>query len=102
MCRELLSAINAARTSIDFAIYGVRVQPDIVNALGAAERHQGAVRVRTCTARDCWRSSTAAAWSEALPGLGAMLARDGMKQLGLLSTRHAQFPCRCPGHKQYQ
>lgn len=37
MCRALLSEIKRARHSIDFAVYGVRAQPAIVNALIAAK-----------------------------------------------------------------
>lgn len=42
ICRELLAAIDGARSSIDFAIYGIRAQPHIVNALVAAQ-HRGVV-----------------------------------------------------------
>ncbi len=44
ICQELLGAIEAAQRSIDFAVYGVRAQPDIVAALARAEAR--GVRVR--------------------------------------------------------
>lgn len=42
--KELLGRINAARVSIDFAIYGIRNQPDVFEALVAAKKR--GVRVR--------------------------------------------------------
>jgi phosphatidylserine/phosphatidylglycerophosphate/cardiolipin synthase-like enzyme len=44
LCRELLSAIDNATTSIDFAIYGVRAQQDIIDALVAAQGRGVVVR----------------------------------------------------------
>lgn len=44
VCLELLAAINAAATSIDFAIYGVRAQDDIIGALAAAQARGVVVR----------------------------------------------------------
>jgi phosphatidylserine/phosphatidylglycerophosphate/cardiolipin synthase-like enzyme len=44
MCQKLLGLIQGATTSIDFAIYGVRAQQHIVDALVAAQ--QRGVRVR--------------------------------------------------------
>lgn len=44
LCQQLLHAIDAAETSIDFAIYGVRAQPDIVNALVSAQGRGVVVR----------------------------------------------------------
>ena len=44
VCLELLAAINAAATSIDFAIYGVRAQDDIFGALAAAQARGVVVR----------------------------------------------------------
>ncbi len=38
MCQTLLHAIDGARSSIDFAIYGIRAQPNIVSALVEAQR----------------------------------------------------------------
>ncbi|HET9953050.1 MAG TPA: phospholipase D-like domain-containing protein, partial [Polyangiaceae bacterium] len=43
-CQALLSAIQSAHSSISFAIYGVRAQPDIVAALVAARERGVAVR----------------------------------------------------------
>jgi phosphatidylserine/phosphatidylglycerophosphate/cardiolipin synthase-like enzyme len=37
VCQELLAAINGAQTSIDFAVYGVRAQQHIIDALVAAQ-----------------------------------------------------------------
>ena len=42
VCQQLLGAINAATTSIDFAIYGIRAQQPIIDALVAA-RNRGVV-----------------------------------------------------------
>jgi len=44
ICQELLGAIEGAQTSIDFAIYGVRAQPAIVNALVQAQARGVLVR----------------------------------------------------------
>jgi phosphatidylserine/phosphatidylglycerophosphate/cardiolipin synthase-like enzyme len=44
LCRQLLGEIEAARKSIDFAVYGVRGQPAIVAALVAARRRGVTVR----------------------------------------------------------
>jgi hypothetical protein len=44
VCQELLAAIDTAETSIDFAIYGIRAQPDIIDALVAAQGRGVAVR----------------------------------------------------------
>jgi len=37
VCQQLLGAINAAQSSIDFAIYGIRAQQHIIDALVAAQ-----------------------------------------------------------------
>lgn len=53
-CRALVGAIAAAHSSIDFAIYGLRAQPDIIAALLAAQAR--GVRVRAvvdCENADC-------------------------------------------------
>jgi phosphatidylserine/phosphatidylglycerophosphate/cardiolipin synthase-like enzyme len=42
VCQELRSAIGGAERSIDFAIYGMRAQPHIINALVDAQ-HRGVV-----------------------------------------------------------
>jgi phosphatidylserine/phosphatidylglycerophosphate/cardiolipin synthase-like enzyme len=44
VCQELLSAINQAETSINFALYGIRDQQDIIDALAAAQNRGVAVR----------------------------------------------------------
>lgn len=44
VCRELLQAIDHAQRSIDFAIYGVRAQPDIIDALIAAQARGVVIR----------------------------------------------------------
>jgi phosphatidylserine/phosphatidylglycerophosphate/cardiolipin synthase-like enzyme len=44
VCQQLMAAINGASTSIDFAIYGVRAQPAVIEALLAAQTR--GVRVR--------------------------------------------------------
>lgn len=44
VCQQLMAAITGATTSIDFAVYGVRAQPAIIEALSAAQAR--GVRVR--------------------------------------------------------
>src|SRR5262245_17559732 len=44
VCQELLAAIDNAATSVDFAIYGIRAQQHIVDALVAAQNRGVAVR----------------------------------------------------------
>ena len=44
LCQQLLAAIDAAQTSIDFAIYGIRAQPHIIDALVAAQNRGVVVR----------------------------------------------------------
>lgn len=44
MCQELVAAIDGAQTSIDFAIYGLRAQPAVVNALSQAQARGVVVR----------------------------------------------------------
>src|SRR6185503_678910 len=44
MCQELLLAIDGAQTSIDFAIYGIRAQSHIINALVGAQTRGVLVR----------------------------------------------------------
>jgi phosphatidylserine/phosphatidylglycerophosphate/cardiolipin synthase-like enzyme len=44
LCQELLGAINAATSSIDFAIYGIRSQPAIIEALANAQARGVVVR----------------------------------------------------------
>lgn len=44
LCQELLSAINDAQSSIDFAVYGLRAQQAIINALAAAQARGVVVR----------------------------------------------------------
>jgi phosphatidylserine/phosphatidylglycerophosphate/cardiolipin synthase-like enzyme len=44
VCRQLMAAIAGAVTSIDFAVYGVRAQPELIEALNAAQAR--GVRVR--------------------------------------------------------
>ena len=44
VCQGLLQAIDAAETSIDFAIYGMRAQPAILNALMLAQGRGVTVR----------------------------------------------------------
>ncbi|HET9931618.1 MAG TPA: phospholipase D-like domain-containing protein, partial [Polyangiaceae bacterium] len=44
LCQELLQAIDGAETSIDFAIYGMRAQPAILNALVQAQSRGVTVR----------------------------------------------------------
>ena len=44
VCQQLLAQINGAKRSIDFAIYGVRAQDAIINALVAAEQRGVIVR----------------------------------------------------------
>ena len=44
ICQQLVAAIDAATRSIDFAVYGVRGQPRIIDALAAAQAR--GVRVR--------------------------------------------------------
>jgi phosphatidylserine/phosphatidylglycerophosphate/cardiolipin synthase-like enzyme len=44
VCQRLMAAIAAARSSIDFAVYGVRAQPALIEALAAAQAR--GVRVR--------------------------------------------------------
>lgn len=50
LCRSLLERIEAAQTSIDFAIYGMRGQPVLLDALIAAKAR--GVRVRGIVDRD--------------------------------------------------
>lgn len=49
-CKALLSEINNAKSSIDFAIYGIANQPKIINALAAAQKR--GVKVRWVTDSD--------------------------------------------------
>ena len=44
ICTSLLRLINGAKSSIDFAIYGLRGQHDILDALKEAEKRGIAVR----------------------------------------------------------
>jgi phosphatidylserine/phosphatidylglycerophosphate/cardiolipin synthase-like enzyme len=44
VCQDLVSAIDAATTSIDFAIYGIRAQDHVIDALVAAENRGVTVR----------------------------------------------------------
>lgn len=44
MCRSLLDAINAAQSTIDFAIYGLRGQPEVLDALVRAQARGVQVR----------------------------------------------------------
>ncbi|HEY3493293.1 MAG TPA: phospholipase D-like domain-containing protein [Polyangiaceae bacterium] len=44
MCQELVGLIDAATTSIDFAIYGVRAQQHVIDALVAAQTRGVVVR----------------------------------------------------------
>jgi len=44
VCQQLLGAINAAQSSIDFAIYGIRAQQHIIDALVAAQGRGVVVR----------------------------------------------------------
>ena len=44
VCQQLLDAINAAQSSIDFAIYGIRAQQHIIDALVAAQARGVVVR----------------------------------------------------------
>jgi phosphatidylserine/phosphatidylglycerophosphate/cardiolipin synthase-like enzyme len=44
VCRELLVALDAAQTSIDFAIYGIRAQSHIIAALASAQNRGVVVR----------------------------------------------------------
>jgi phosphatidylserine/phosphatidylglycerophosphate/cardiolipin synthase-like enzyme len=44
VCQQLLAAIHAAQSSIDFAIYGIRAQQDIIDALIAAQDRGVTVR----------------------------------------------------------
>jgi phosphatidylserine/phosphatidylglycerophosphate/cardiolipin synthase-like enzyme len=44
LCRELLLALGRAQTSIDFAIYGMRAQSHIIDALVAAQNRGVVVR----------------------------------------------------------
>jgi hypothetical protein len=44
MCQELLAAIDGAQTSIDFAVYGIRAQDHIIDALVAAKSRGVVVR----------------------------------------------------------
>jgi phosphatidylserine/phosphatidylglycerophosphate/cardiolipin synthase-like enzyme len=50
LCRSLLELIQGAQTSIDFAVYGVRGQPEIIAALEAAKAR--GVRIRGVVDRD--------------------------------------------------
>jgi len=49
-CKVLLKEINNAKTSIDFAVYGIANQPVIINALSAAQKR--GVKVRWVTDAD--------------------------------------------------
>jgi phosphatidylserine/phosphatidylglycerophosphate/cardiolipin synthase-like enzyme len=44
VCQELMLAIDAAQTSVDFAIYGIRAQSHIIDALASAEARGVVVR----------------------------------------------------------
>ena len=44
VCQTLLSALNSAQYSVEFALYGVRSQPAIIDALGAAQNRGVSVR----------------------------------------------------------
>jgi phosphatidylserine/phosphatidylglycerophosphate/cardiolipin synthase-like enzyme len=44
VCQELVAALDAAQTSIDFAIYGMRAQSHIIAALAAAQNRGVIVR----------------------------------------------------------
>ncbi len=44
VCQTLIGALEAAQFSIDFALYGVRSQPQIINALTAAQQRGVTVR----------------------------------------------------------
>jgi hypothetical protein len=69
-CQDLLAAIGSAETSIDFALYGMRDQPHILDALVAAEKRGVAVRGVVDTENaDC----TAFGYSDT-PGLIGALA----------------------------
>jgi phosphatidylserine/phosphatidylglycerophosphate/cardiolipin synthase-like enzyme len=54
LCQQLLAAINHATRSVDFAVYGVRGQPTIIDALVAAQARGVRVRgVVDTENRDC-------------------------------------------------
>ncbi|MET0596110.1 MAG: phospholipase D-like domain-containing protein, partial [Polyangiaceae bacterium] len=44
VCQELIAGIDAAQTSIDFAIYGLRAQPHVIDALANAQNRGVTVR----------------------------------------------------------
>jgi phosphatidylserine/phosphatidylglycerophosphate/cardiolipin synthase-like enzyme len=44
VCQELLSVIRGAHISIDFAVYGMRAQPHVIDALVAAQQRGVVVR----------------------------------------------------------
>jgi phosphatidylserine/phosphatidylglycerophosphate/cardiolipin synthase-like enzyme len=44
VCRDLVAAIDGAQSSIDFAIYGLRAQPHVIDALVSAQNRGVVVR----------------------------------------------------------
>ena len=67
LCRELMGLIDAAQTSIDFAIYGVRAQAHIIDALAAAQ-------ARGVTVRGVVDSENSNCTQFAYPDTGALMA----------------------------
>jgi len=67
LCQELVGLIDAARTSIDFAVYGVRAQAHIIDALAAAQ-------ARGVTVRGAVDSENSNCTQFAYPDTGALMA----------------------------
>jgi len=85
MCRELLHAIEGARHSLDFAIYGVRGQDHVIDALAAAAgrgvRVRGVVDAEDPACTDFAYSDTAALITALGP---ASVVCDGGAALGAI------------------
>jgi phosphatidylserine/phosphatidylglycerophosphate/cardiolipin synthase-like enzyme len=75
LCRSLLGLIEGAQTSIDFAVYGVRGQPEIVAALAAAKAR--GVRIRGVVDRDVEGNNYYTSTDEVARQLGSV--RDDRK-----------------------
>jgi phosphatidylserine/phosphatidylglycerophosphate/cardiolipin synthase-like enzyme len=79
VCQELLSAIGGAEKSIDFAIYGMRAQSHIIDALVAAQNRGVVVRgVVDSENADC----TAFGYSDTPSLIGALAAGSVHCDLG--------------------
>ncbi len=93
ICTSLLEVINRANNSIDFAVYGTRMQTDILEALIAA-RNRG-VSVRGYMDRDQFNQNYYSSTDDWVEQIGN-IRDDYQRELQCQSSYDGQPPCNQP------